>query len=128
MLESIDDTNYSDFLAAPTAVLLVGKTTCPACNDWSTELLNNLLDTGPSTGLTTSPPLQQLNIRWGKLLLNNPGTVTGFKREHAEWLSTVRDLPYNSIWINGERVKEWPGGGMSRLVGRLQNLGLLPIT
>jgi hypothetical protein len=31
-------------------------------------------------------------------------------------------LPYNAIYINGERVKDWAGGKLSRLQNRLERV------
>jgi hypothetical protein len=38
------------------------------------------------------------------------------------WVSEVDILPYNAIYINGERVKDWAGGKLSRLQNRLERV------
>jgi hypothetical protein len=129
MLEIIDDSNFSEFLFAPNSFLLIGKSTCDACNIWTNELLGHLLDTGSSTGIEKANlQLSHLPIRWGKVSLNTGGTLTNFKRTHGVWLSHIRDLPYNSLWSNGQLVKEWPGGGIDRLTNRLHSMAILPLT
>ncbi len=37
-LETVDGSNWREFLAAPRAVLILAKTTCQHCADWSAEL------------------------------------------------------------------------------------------
>jgi hypothetical protein len=130
MLEHIDDDNFQDFLFHPHAFLFIGKEECDPCNRWTNELTAHLLEgNSPDTnvGLSATPSLAQLDFRWGKVTLGK-GKLTNFKRVHGIWLSQVRDLPHNTLWINGDLSKEWTGGGLDRLTSRLQNLGILPIT
>jgi hypothetical protein len=109
-LETINDSNFEEFLASPSVFLFLGKTDCEACNIWTNELLTNI---DSFEGL-----------RFGKVTIGSPG-LTNFKRVHGAWLSQARELPYNTIWVNGEKQKEWPGGGLDRLKSRLVNLGLI---
>ncbi len=105
-LETIDGTNWREFVAAPRAVLILAKTTCQHCADWSTEL-SAFLDSDPRFA----------DVRFGKMYLDRPGLID-FKRGNP-WLAEVEDLPFNLLYENGERRKSWPGGGVSRLVDRL---------
>jgi hypothetical protein len=109
-METINDSNFEEFLSSPASLLFIGKTDCEACNQWTAELNNNL-DNLPQ-------------MRCGKVTIGTSG-LTNFKRVHGPWLSKVKDLPYNTIWVNGEMKKEWPGGGLDRLKSRLANLGLI---
>jgi hypothetical protein len=127
MLEHIDDSNFHEFMAYPNVFLMIGKEECVPCKNWTEELINNLLDSPETNGLASDVRLSGLPIRWGKVTLGK-GKLTEFKREHGMWLSQVRDLPHNTLWVDGFLTKEWTGGGHDRLVTRLQNVGLLPIT
>ena len=60
------------------------------------------------------------NVRFGKLELDQRGLVE-FKKAN-EWLREIDDLPYNVIYVNGEPVKRYVGGGTERLVNRLKRL------
>lgn len=111
-LEMIDDSNFEEFLSAPAVLLFVGKEGCGPCMEWTQELKNELTS------------LDLPGVRFGKLALGE-GKHTNFKRVHGVWLSHLRELPYNSLWVNGAIVKEWPGGGFDRLTSRLQSLGLM---
>ena len=57
-LETIDGTNWRDFLAAPRAVLILAKTTCAACAAWSDELTTFLGSDG-----------RFADVRFGKMYL-----------------------------------------------------------
>ena len=108
-LEKIEGGNWREFIAAPVAVLVIGKSDCPACNAWSEELEKFLAGDAEWT-----------NVRFGKVLLDKPGLLE-FKRA-SPWLADVEELPFNQIYTKGERAKAWPGGGVERLVGRLRGL------
>lgn len=107
-LEMIDDANFEEFLSAPLSFLMIGKVGCGPCMEWTAEL--------ESSG--ESFPL----VRFGKITVGGENKLTNFKRAHGTWLIRVREMPYNSLWVNGKIVKEWPGGGMDRLINRLKNL------
>lgn len=109
-LEKIDDTNFEEFLKSPVAFLMIGKEDCPACAKWTDELV-------PYLETLLLPP----GIRFGKLSLNGGG-VTNFKRAHAGWLKDVMELPYNTLWSRGEKVKDWAGNNVERLTNRLNPL------
>lgn len=106
-LEKIDDTNFEDFLSSPLAFLMIGKEGCGPCMEWTAELEKSE-DVFPL-------------VRFGKITIGE-GILTNFKRVHGTWLSHMREMPYNSLWTEGKMVKEWPGGGMDRLISRLNNL------
>lgn len=52
-------------------------------------------------------------VRVGTLLLDAPG-LAHFKIAQP-WIALVDVLPFNALYINGERVAEWAGGSMERL-------------
>ena len=107
-LETVDGGNWREFVASPLAVLMIGKSDCPACGEW-TEELNGFL--GSDTKWT--------NVRFGKVLLDKGGLID-FKRANP-WLADVEELPFNVLYVRGDRAKSWPGGGVDRLVSRLES-------
>jgi hypothetical protein len=109
-LEMIDGGNWKDLLAAPVAVLMLAKSGCAACAAWTEELSARLADAGfwPE-------------VRFGKMVLDQRG-LTEFKRQNGAWLAEVHDLPTNVLYVAGERVKQFAGGGLERLEGRLRGL------
>jgi hypothetical protein len=106
-LEIIDGTNWRELVAAPRAVLILAKTTCPACAAWSEEL-DAFLGADARLG----------DVRFGKMYLDKPG-LADFKRGNT-WLAEVDDLPFNLLYEDGERRKSWAGGGVDRLLARLE--------
>ena len=63
-LETIDAGNWRDFVAAPAAVLLIGKTTCPVCQEYARELTGALDDAARWPG-----------VRFGKIEIDRGGQV-----------------------------------------------------
>jgi hypothetical protein len=108
-LEAIDGTNWEAFVAAPVAVLVIGKSDCAACSAWSEEL---------TAMLATDERWR--DVRFGKLLLDKPGLVS-FKRANP-WLAEADQLPFNVIYVNGEPVKRFAGSGVERLASRLERV------
>jgi hypothetical protein len=108
-LEVIDRENWREFLAAPASVLMLGKSNCEACGKWTTELNAFLADDN-----------DWQHVRFGKLELDKGG-MAAFKKENA-WIAELEDLPYNVIYVNGERKKEFLGSGIDRLVNRMQRV------
>jgi len=108
-LEQIDGRNWEEFLQAPVAVLMLGKSDCPACGAWTDELSAFLAADGEFP-----------HVRFGKILLDKGGLV-GFKRAHP-WIAELDVLPFNQIFVAGERSKSFAGGGIERLLGRLRQL------
>jgi len=108
-LELLDQKSWEEFLSAPIAVLILSKNDCQACVEWAEEL-------NTWFGSDTVPE----NVRFGKILLDTPG-MGGFKLAQP-WVSEIDILPFNAIFINGERVQEWAGGKLSRLQDQLERL------
>ncbi len=108
-LETITRENWEEFLAAPAAVLMLGKSDCPACAAWSEEL-GAFLDGGT----------EWTSVRFGKLLLDQPG-LGAFKKANP-WLADLKDLPFNLVYVEGEKVKEFLGSGTDRLSNRLRRV------
>lgn len=109
-LESIKGDNWESFINGPAAVLVLGKTDCAGCNQWSEELVS---------GLETDTTWQ--HVRFGKLLLDTPG-LASFKRANAALLSEVDNLPFTIIYKQGEVQKTFVGGGFDRLLRRLEKV------
>ncbi|MCA9664931.1 MAG: hypothetical protein KC503_05060 [Myxococcales bacterium] len=108
-LEQLEGDAWRDFVGAPVAVLMLGKSDCASCQRWTEELGEALRDEAfwPQ-------------VRFGKITLDQRG-LTSFKRENG-WLADVDALPFNVIYKGGERVKTFPGSGISRLDNRLKNV------
>ncbi len=114
-LEPIDGGNWRDFVAAPAAVLLIGKSTCPVCQEYAREL-------GDALGAADA----WSGVRFGKVELDRGGLVD-FKRANP-WLVDLDTLPFTRIYRNGELWKEFAGGGVDRLRTRLDQLDADPAT
>ena len=108
-LEQIDGGNWKDFLQAPVAVLMLGKSDCAACQGWTQELEQFL-----------AGDTEWTDVRFGKMILDKGG-LGSFKRANP-WLADVDVLPYTLIYQAGKKVAEFPGGGIDRLQARLQRL------
>jgi hypothetical protein len=107
--EQVDGTSWREFVAAPVAVLMLGKSDCAACQAYGEELEQFL-----------AADADWPEIRFGKMVLDRGGLVD-FKRA-SPWLAEVDTLPYTQIYVNGERWKAFAGGGIDRLVSRLRKL------
>lgn len=105
-LEVIDATNWRDFVNAPLSVLMLGKSDCAACNEWTQEL---------STFLESDEELGE--VRFGKMLLDQRG-LHEFKKE-SPWLRDVDALPYNVIFQSGAVKKNFAGKGVDRMKARI---------
>ncbi|MBI3770227.1 MAG: hypothetical protein HY271_17275 [Deltaproteobacteria bacterium] len=108
-LEHIDGGNWEEFLRAPVAVLMLGKSDCEACAGWTDEL-TRFLDTDR----------KWTHVRFGKMLLDKGGLVA-FKRAHP-WIAELEVLPFNQIFVAGARSKSFAGGGVERLLNRLSQV------
>lgn len=108
-LEQIDGRNWEDFLGAPVAVLMLGKSDCEACAAWTAELEHFL-----------AADAEYPQARFGKILLDKGGLI-GFKRAHP-WIAELDVLPFTQIFVDGARWKSFAGGGADRLVARLKQL------
>ena len=107
--ELLDRESWAEFLQAPSVVLMLAKSDCDACKAWSQELQAFLAEDEVWT-----------HIRFGKLELDQPG-LGEFKRLKP-WLADADDLPYNILYANGERLKDFLGTGTERLVNRMRRL------
>ena len=108
-LEHVDGESWRDFVAAPLAVLMLGKSDCPACAAWTEELEQFL-----------AADTRWTDVRFGKVVLDR-GRLIDFKRANP-WIAELDVLPFTQIWMNGQRAKGFAGGGIDRLVGRLESL------
>jgi hypothetical protein len=108
-LETVDKRNWREFIAAPRAVLMLGKSDCAACGQWTEELEQFL-----------GSDEEWKDVRFGKILLDKPGLVD-FKRSNP-WIADLDVLPFTQIYVSGERSKSFAGGGVERLVNRLRSL------
>ena len=107
--EEVDRDNWEEFLAEPKAVLMLGKTDCGACNEFSAELEAFVGDND-----------EWDEVRIGKMYLDKPGLLK-FKKA-SPWLADVRDLPFTVIYVDGEVEKSFLGGGIDRLVNRMERV------
>ena len=108
-LERIDGSSWEQLVTAPLAVLVLGKSDCAACAQWSAELEAHLEDAS-----------RWPDVRFGKILLDTPG-LASFKRANP-WVADLESLPSTQIYVAGERVKSFFGGGVVRLESRLQRV------
>ena len=108
-LETITGDNWQEFTDSPLAVLVIGKTDCEKCAEWSQELIAFLAETSDFD-----------SVRFGKLMLDTRG-LSDFKKANA-WLAELTALPHNVIYQAGERVKDYAGGGATRLENRLKRI------
>lgn len=108
-LEVIDGTNWEAFLGAPWSVLMLGKSDCEHCAEFTEELHAFLAGDREYT-----------DIRFGKMLLDRGG-LAGFKRANP-WLAEADVLPYTLIYRRGQKVAEFAGGGIHRLSSRLERV------
>ena len=107
-LEQIEGGGWREFLSAPVAVLVLGKSDCAACQTWGEEL-DRFLAGGHEWS----------HVRFGKMLLDQPG-LSEFKRANPWLAEEVDTLPYTQIYVGGARWKAFTGGGIDRLVDRLR--------
>lgn len=108
-IEAIDGKNWQELLAAPFAVLVLGKTGCQHCDSWTAEL---------SDWLESNSDWD--NVRFGKVLLDTPGLVS-LKRANP-WIAELETLPFTAIFSGGVKAKTFSGSGIDRLVNRLRRI------
>lgn len=108
-LEILDARSWAEFSAAPASVLMLGKSDCPACAEWSAELERFL-----------ASDTRWRHVRFGKLLLDQRGLID-FKRSNA-WIADLDVLPHNVLLRAGERAAEFSGSGTDRLETRLERV------
>jgi hypothetical protein len=139
-MEILKGEAWRALVGAPIAVLVLAKTTCPVCQAWLEELTAFLetdqhwqqvrfgkifLDQGVVDGDDDDEDDDDTDTLWRSLsaeLGALPESLASFERASRDWLAEVRDLPYNVIFVHGRKVKGWPGGGIDRLVTRLDGL------
>ncbi len=107
-LEPITDANWDEFRRSPAAVLVLGQRACGHCTAWTAELTEFL-----------EGDREWTHVRFGKLLLDGPD-VGGFIRENEDWLRQIPGIPFNALYRDGQPVTTLPGGGIPRLISRLQ--------
>ena len=108
-LEILDGDTLPGFLDASPSVLMLAKSDCDACQQW-TEQLEEFL----------SEDTEWAHVRFGKLKLDQRG-LADFKKQNP-WLADLHDLPYNIVYVDGERKKEFLGSGIDRLVNRMRRV------
>ena len=106
-LQTLDGQTWQELWNAPVALLMLGKTDCPACHEWTAELESHLADDDVAPG-----------VRFGKLVLDTPG-LGSFKKAHPEILKDATNLPLNLLLVDGEVRKQWFGKGWERFANRL---------
>lgn len=108
-IEKLEGDRWREFIRAPVAVLVLGKSDCEACSAWSRELETFL-----------EKDQEWRDVRFGKILLDERGLID-FKRANP-WIAELDVLPFTQIYTAGERSKSFAGGGIERLVNRLRSL------
>jgi hypothetical protein len=108
-LEILDGQSWEPFVRSPLALLMLGKSDCAACNAWTEELEQFL-----------AQDAAYAHVRFGKIFLDKPGLVS-FKRAHP-WIAELDNLPCNVLFVNGEKRKQWLGGGVERMTHRIDTL------
>jgi hypothetical protein len=106
-LELLDGKTWEAFLASRVAVLMLGKSDCHACAEWTDELVAFL-----------AADTRWRDVRFGKILLDTPGLVS-FKRANP-WIAELDVLPVTLVFVNGKEAKRFAGAGVERLVTRLE--------
>lgn len=101
-MQSLDKSNWEEFLSSPVSVLILSKADCQLCEAWFFELESYEIPK---------------NIRLGKLLLDSPG-LGRFKMAN-DWVANIDILPFNAIYVDGKVKMQWAGGGIDRLQTRL---------
>ena len=105
-LVMLEPKTWKEVLDGELTYLMLGKHDCPACEQWTAELSTALAD-GQSLDGVTYAKLFLDDVGWGRFKMANP------------WVANVDVLPFNAIYVNGEAVKQWAGGGMERMQNRL---------
>jgi hypothetical protein len=109
-LEKLEGTTWRDFVRAPLAILVLGKSDCEACSAWTREIEQFL-----------ESDQDWRRARFGKILLDERG-LSDFKRANP-WLTEVDVLPFTRIYVDGEPAKSFAGAGIDRLLSRLRGIG-----
>jgi len=107
-LTQVTDANIRELLAAPRAVLIIGKSDCGHCISYEKEIL----------ALQAQGALDDVAI--GKLLLDAPGSPR-FKKENP-WLGSLKALPHTLVFLAGEHVENFAASKGAYLAERLEAL------
>src|SRR5690554_2846244 len=101
---------WREFIESPrVAHLVIGKNDCVSCNAWDEELREFLAG---EHGFE--------NVRFGKIDLKTRGLIE-FKREN-QWIAELDTLPFNVIYKDGKRERDFAGLGVDRLTNRLKRV------
>ena len=106
-IERLTPHTWKNFLDAPAALLVLGKEDCEPCMTWIQTLT-----------IDQDQRFTALEVRIGYIALDASGFAQ-FKIAHP-WVSLVDMLPFNALFINGERAAEWAGGSIERLIKELK--------
>jgi hypothetical protein len=87
------------------AVLVLGRPTCDDCTAWYAALAEWSCDTSVDV--------------FGLDLTTEQGTA--FKAANP-WTAHIDFIPFNVLYVEGEVVDQWTGGGVERLLARLTAL------
>jgi len=91
-LETLDRNSWRDFVAAPTAVLMLGKTDCQACAAWTAELSSFL-----------ESDAEFADVRFGKIFLDQGGLADFSARTPGSPASTCCRTTSSTSAGNGRR-------------------------
>lgn len=111
-LTAVNDANIRELLAAPRAVLVIGKSDCGHCIAYEREILE----------LQAKGELD--DVAFGKLLLDAPGSPR-FKKENP-WLGTLKALPHTLLFVGGEHVENFAASKGTYLVERVEAVMTAP--
>ncbi len=107
-LEIVTGKNWSELTSSPLAVLMLARSDCPACREWTEELTEFLKQNHEWTG-----------VRFGKINLDLP-EAEAFKKASEEWLDKVEGVPFNILYVHGTPKTSFLGAGVARLENRLR--------
>ena len=139
-LEILEGEAWRELVAAPIAVIVLAKRGCPVCQAWVDELTAFLdadqrwqdvrfgelflYDSDHKTDDDDEDDDDGIGGGLARILAaevsSSAGPQGSFARTNQDWLSEVQDLPCNVLYVQGQRVKTWPGAGTARLVSRLE--------
>ena len=104
--ETLDQHTWEDYLSIGKVLLMLGKTSCRVCAEWTLELTD------------WQSPHPELKV--AKIQLDQSG-LGRFKMANP-WLVDVDLLPWNVLFVDGEPLEQWAGAGLARLENRLQRI------
>ena len=138
-LEILAAEAWRELVDAPMAVLVLAKASCPVCKLWLDELqafldadqrwqhvsfgalyLDEAEDAEDDDDEEDGPEFLRRSL--ASELDATAGSLGSFGRANRDWLPEAMDFPYNVAFVRGRKVKAWPGGGIERLVTRLEGI------